>query len=129
MDMAGRRTQSQGCLWLLALWGGLALALGCCGDATFVFVQVDRERALYSKAEVELQELRKGLLRHYVDHGSYPATLSGLSGWPAIPINPFTRRPYKYSANGESFELVFLGADDMPGGVGIDADMILTDQP
>ena len=116
----------------------IALLVGLVGPQ--IVGRVSEARGTTVKAQIEL--LSTALENYRLDNGSYPSTSQGLSvlrqrpspsaapNWrgpylrKAIPSDPWGR-PYKYvsPAEGAGFEILSLGRDGRPGGVGEDADV------
>ncbi|MEM9552518.1 MAG: type II secretion system major pseudopilin GspG [Pseudomonadota bacterium] len=101
------------------------------------------DEARVSVAETDMRTVASALQLYRLDNGTYPSTVQGLralaerpvspplpQSWPLggylseIPLDPWGT-PYVYRADGGDFELVSLGADAVPGGDGVNADIPL----
>jgi general secretion pathway protein G len=110
-----------------------------------IFNQVDKAKV--TAAQTQIRQLENALETYRMDNSRYPSTEQGLealvrepTGDPvprnyqpggylrggAVPLDPWSE-PYQYRNPGEhnahSFDLWSLGADNNPGGEGIDADV------
>ena len=110
-----------------------------------IFAQVDKARV--TAAQTQIRQLEGALETYRMDNSRYPSTEQGLealvrepTGEPvprnyqpggylrggAVPLDPWSE-PYQYRSPGDhnphSFDLWSLGADNTPGGDGIDADV------
>lgn len=68
-------------------------------------------RADLSGSSRSLAELSLALLRHRGVHGAYPSDLSALD-LPALPLDPFTGKPFSYERRAAGFVLVGQGEEE-----------------
>jgi len=110
-----------------------------------IFNQVDKAKV--TAAQTQIRQLENALETYRMDNSRYPSTEQGLealvrepTGDPvprnyqpggylrggSVPLDPWSE-PYQYRAPGDhnphSFDLWSLGADNSPGGDGIDTDL------
>ena len=78
-----------------------------------------RWRGELARREVRLQalKLRAALALYRTRHGSFPEALDQLSPdiLPAIPLDPFTNKPFAYESDGKTWELRSSGPDGIVG--------------
>lgn len=101
------------------------------------------DEARATVAGTDMRSIANALQIYRLDNGSYPTTSQGLSAlaerpvspplprsWPEggylaeVPMDPWGT-PYVYTATGNQFGLMSLGADAAPGGEGANADIPL----
>ncbi len=99
------------------------------------------DEARVTVAKTDIRTISAALKMYRLDNGDYPTTEQGLAAlskkpttapeprnWSAegylaqVPVDPWGR-PYVYTHNGATFDLVSLGKDGKPGGEGLDADL------
>jgi general secretion pathway protein G len=99
------------------------------------------DKAKRVKAQADIQAIKEGLERYYLDSGAYPTGDQGLAALVAapaggrvpanyesggyiqsIPKDPWGN-PYFYQSDGNSFILKSFGADGAEGGEGKNADI------
>lgn len=120
---------------LLIVMAILAMLAALVGPALFG----NLGRGQRSAAQTQMDALATALDSYRLDVGRYPRELEGLlendTGreiWngpylersEVIPLDPWGN-DYVYTLEGQSFELLSLGADGAPGGEGDDADITL----
>lgn len=120
---------------LLIVMAILAMLAALVGPALFG----NLGRGQRSAAQTQMDALATALDSYRLDVGRYPRELEGLlendTGreiWngpylertEVIPLDPWGN-DYVYTLEGQSFELMSLGADGAPGGEGDDADITL----
>jgi len=107
------------------------------------FEQVGKGEVKSTRAQLDAFEKALGAYR--LDTGRYPSTQQGLqalveapaneSKWSgpylsrALPLDPWSH-PYVFRSPGDAsrdFELMSLGRDGRPGGIGLDADLSVWD--
>jgi general secretion pathway protein G len=104
------------------------------------------DEARVSVAETDMRSIAGALQLYRLDNGQYPTTTQGLAAlaerpisppvprtWPSggylstLPLDPWGT-PYVYSSADGQFDIVSLGADAVPGGDGVNADIPLRNQ-
>jgi general secretion pathway protein G len=99
------------------------------------------DKAKRVKAQADIQAIKTGLDRYYLDVGSYPTTDQGLQALitppttghvsenyesggylQSVPNDPWGH-PYFYQSDGNSYVLKSFGADGVEGGEGKNADI------
>lgn len=96
------------------------------------------KKAKVNQAKIQIGELSKALDMYYTDCSSYPTAAEGLDALVAAPStcpgwgpDPYVKRkpqdPWKtdfvYEINGNTYNIISLGADKKEGGTGNDADI------
>ncbi len=108
--------QSSGCLTAVAIGVLLLIAVA---SLLVVVWSSEPDKARWTRAQTDMGEIQKALLRYALDHGGkYPASLGDLVptfGGP-LPQDPFTKLDYGYIRTGDGFRLQCLGMDGKPGG-------------
>lgn len=97
--------------------------LGIIGTIAFVFVLDNPDKAKWEKARTEMGEIHKALGVYAVENdNTYPDSLEAISkSFPGgkVPSDPFTKSPYQYEPQGDTFRLICLGKDQAEGGAEI----------
>ncbi len=88
----------------------------------------------------QMSGLKRKLDQFKEKHGSFPLTLEKMTSewtgpdekpledhWIARSIQDGWENPMFYSSDGKTWELISYGADNKPGGIGLDADIRATD--
>ena len=144
--MVGMRSREQRGFTLIEIMA-VVLIIGLLSTivGVAIFNQVDKARV--TTARTQIKRLEGALETYRMDNARYPTTEQGLealvhepSSEPAprnfqpggyiqggqIPMDPWSE-PYQYESPGQqnphSFDLWSLGADNQPGGEGLDADI------
>jgi general secretion pathway protein G len=106
-----------------------------------VMKRIDDARV--AKAKEDIQSLETALTMYYMDNSKYPTADQGLSALTTQPTDPtiknwkaggyierISKDPWGYDyvyafpgAHGKAYDLCTLGADNQPGGDGINADI------
>jgi general secretion pathway protein G len=99
------------------------------------------DKAKHVKAQADIQAIKTGLDRYYLDNGSYPTTDQGLQALISPPSNGRVPANYEsggylqsipkdpwgtayfYQSDGNSYVLKSFGADGAEGGEGKNADI------
>jgi hypothetical protein len=71
-------------------------------------------------------QIRTALSGFADKHGHYPDSLEELEELKDCHLVDAWGRPYQYKKTGKSFQLLSLGRDGKPGGIGLDADIDLS---
>ncbi|HYF01324.1 MAG TPA: hypothetical protein VEJ18_20545 [Planctomycetota bacterium] len=75
------------------------------------------ERQAVAEATLGTGQLAAALKLYQQAHGAYPASLDALQTLlPALPVDPFTGRPYVYRREGSGFVVYSVGSDGADGG-------------
>jgi len=84
---------------------GRNLGVGYMSDPARFAARAEQE------AWMDLTRLGVTLERYQTDHGAYPATLDALRDrFPeGLPVDPFSGGPYRYTSDGQSFQLYSIG--------------------
>lgn len=116
--------------------------IGLLSTVVLINVLPSRDKAMVEKAKADIATLETALDSFKMDNFTYPRSEEGLSALVAAPagVRPeryreggYIRRlpddpwgnPYQYSYPGRerAFDIYSLGADNAPGGEGLDADI------
>ena len=109
--------------------------------ATVVLINVlpSQDKAMQTKARADIATLEQAMEMYRLDHVAYPEDLNSLAQPPAggdmthyrtggyikkLPSDPW-KRPYQLAVPGKAgpFDIISLGADGAPGGIGENADI------
>lgn len=110
----------------------LLLVLATLGAVLFLFRSSERRYRPSDATRATLLTVRTGLKLFRERHGAYPTTAEGLCALAGEgllnrpPIDAWGRA-LVYRSDGVEFELLSLGADGAPGGMGEDADLAARD--
>lgn len=86
------------------------------------------DEANVSNAKAQIKNFKTALVAYKIKHKKFPTTSEGLEAIapfldPArVPLDPWNN-PYVYTADGNNYKIVSYGADGVPGGDGINADI------
>lgn len=110
----------------------LLLILATLGAVLLLFRSAERRYRPSDATRATIISARTGLKLYREKHGAYPTTEQGLRALAKeglldrSPIDAWGRA-LVYRSDGVEFELLSLGADGAPGGVGQDADLAARD--
>lgn len=104
---------------ILCLTGGVLGAV-VLGVLTFLFVfdNTGGHNTKWSRTYTEMGEIQKALNQYALEHDGYPESLEALREdyFPnSVPEDRFTKQPYHYVTNGQSFALISYGHNEAPG--------------
>ena len=113
--------------------GAVAVVIVLIIVATAPRVKAKMEEASITKATADVQRLHNIVIQYSIDNGRNPATLRDLTkpGAPLagqeLPLDPWGRAYlYEHGAEGISrTKISSLGRDGRPGGIGLDADIVI----
>lgn len=87
-----------------------------------------------TEAKAQIRNFKTALTSYRIAYSKFPTTQEGLNALvqnpkqknfldsSQVPNDPWGN-PYVYSSEGKSFKIVSYGADGVPGGTGVDADI------
>ena len=115
-------------LVVIAILGLLTAAVGVAIVPTFNKAKVDTAR------NNDIPNIMNGLKTYYLQKGKYPDTGTGLKALvdaqilDKIPTDPW-KNPYVYMLEANKPVIISYGADGVPGGTDLDADISSKDDP
>ncbi|MBI5179228.1 MAG: type II secretion system major pseudopilin GspG [Nitrospinae bacterium] len=122
-----RETAGFSLIELLVVMVIIGLLAGLVGPRLFRHVDTAKQK----DASAQIAMLEEALDLYRLDHHKYPATEEGLASLKTylkkeVPSDPWGN-PYHYKSPGEEereYEIVSNGADNAPGGEGINEDIV-----